>query len=157
MCALGCGRYSVHGSYHDPWGENKNSGCTHKRKCFFFLFWFFNNVMVAYVIMPLKGFPPKRLFVTFFLLTGKMPAAEQGARAARPQQALGGCGGSTRKTPLASKCKSWEQTLCSCRCHRLMGSTASLPPVVLALMNLQYTQLRLGQGDRVWFVCISTN
>lgn len=50
-----------------------------------------------------------------------MPAVEQGALAARPQQALGGCGGSTRKTPLASKCKSWEQTLCSCQVSQADG------------------------------------
>lgn len=44
-----------------------------------------------------------------------MPAVEPGAQAARPQQALGGCGGFTRRIRLASKCKSREQTVCSCR------------------------------------------
>lgn len=43
-----------------------------------------------------------------------MPAVEQGAQVAQPQQALGGCGDSTQKIHQGSKCKSWEQTLCFC-------------------------------------------
>ncbi|VCX30428.1 unnamed protein product, partial [Gulo gulo] len=41
----------------------------------------------------------------------KMLAVEQGARGARPQQALGACGGSTRKTHLGSRCKCWGTDL----------------------------------------------
>lgn len=38
-----------------------------------------------------------------FFLIGKMPAVEQGAQAAQPQQAQGACGASTLKIRLASK------------------------------------------------------
>lgn len=36
-----------------------------------------------------------------------MLAVGQGARGARPQQALGACGDSTQKTHLGSRCKCW--------------------------------------------------
>lgn len=65
-----------------------------------------------------------------------MPAAEQGAQAAQPQPALGGCGDSTRKIRLASKCKSWEQTLCLCLVSQSRLAALCLPPRVLALMKL---------------------
>nr|KAF6487216.1 SEC61 translocon subunit beta [Rousettus aegyptiacus] len=51
--------------------------------------------------LPVKQWPPGRRVPPSG--RGKMPAAEQGAQAAQPQQALGGCGDSTRKIRLASK------------------------------------------------------
>lgn len=51
--------------------------------------------------LPVKQWPPGRRVPPSG--RGKMPAAEQGAQAAQPQQAPGGCGDSTRKIRLASK------------------------------------------------------
>lgn len=41
-----------------------------------------------------------------------MLAVEPGAQAAPRLQGLGGCGDSTRKIPLGSKCKSWSGLVC---------------------------------------------
>ncbi|KAF5917756.1 hypothetical protein HPG69_013593, partial [Diceros bicornis minor] len=55
--------------------------------------------------LPVKQWPPGRRAPRSG--RGKMPAVEQGVQAARPQQALGGCGDSTRKIHLGSKCNLW--------------------------------------------------
>lgn len=64
-----------------------------------------------------------------------MPAVEQGAQAAQPQQAQGACGASTLKIRLASKCKSWQQTVFLFSVTAVWQCCLSLPLVVFALMT----------------------
>ncbi|KAL4689455.1 hypothetical protein H8959_012246 [Pygathrix nigripes] len=54
--------------------------------------------------LPAKPWPPERRDPLSG--RGKMPAVGQGVQAARPQQAPGGCGDSTQKIRLGSKCTS---------------------------------------------------
>lgn len=64
-----------------------------------------------------------------------MLAVEQGAQVARPRQARGACGDSTQKTPLGSRCKSWEQTLRFCPVSHGCRAARSLPRAGFALMR----------------------
>lgn len=105
------GGYSVLSGY-DQWSKSKQKqGGISKEKVNFLVLYQCNGSICYDALIRVSK---KRPFVTFFLFTGKMPAAERGAQAAPPQQALGGCGDSTQKIHRGSKCKSWEQTLCFC-------------------------------------------